>query len=353
MRSRIVLITLVVAALGVAATASASPGDPRGVRPRIVQTYAYAAEFGTSVWIVGTADPNLGTGDCLLLDAGAGCPGTPPGALIGRAAYVGGIEIGAASATSTQVNINPMTSYLLFDAAEVVDMVSNTGRADLVLHNAQLFQNSGGEASSPVPINLNVSIVEPGNDHDGDGVADRTSTGFRLFSGTAPFTLGPGFSGVLQALSSGPFMGGSNSIGSALLPFNPVATLHPHTPPFGVAANRYVSNDSHLVIPMGGDYDNNGLPDLEQAARAAEAAGEAGSAFQFSTCIGGPNVSATWTSPLVLAVTGVAGSAEIDDRLQNGLAVDHLVHLMGDCDFASEIPPAARASSTFVELRPR
>jgi hypothetical protein len=309
------LISLAVIGVTPAVLAGPTGRNPHavGVRPIAVQTYADAYNLGTGHYLFGTSDPN-GT-SCFPASS---CPAGST--QISRAAYIGSIEDpNGANNNFNNANGNDMVTLLVFDAAQIPFKGKN---CSLVFSNIQNFTGQAYRLAAKVMETRGDNLVDPGV----EGVfRDRGPFGIPLAGALSTV--------VNDARSERGFNGGAKSVAA-----NGPLVAHPADPAF-----PYLTFDRSAVVKLG---------DIRDQVQEALDSGITYTTCRHS-CIGATldrNVDCDLpvSNPLYIGVTGQRGGGDRgSERLQDSLAVDNIVHIHGDCDFAGESAPA---ESTFVEL---
>lgn len=284
------------------------------VAPTAVQTYADAYNIGVGAahYLLGTSDPNgascFPTSSCLATQT-----------QISRAAYVGSFEAGP-SASYLNSDGNDMVATFVFDAAAIP-----------ASHKSIRFacwntQNFTGQA-----YHIQAKVIESRGD-PGAGPGGSTDPGaFGILDGRGPFGL-PSTGSLQTIIVDGRGERGEEDglRGGVTVPGRGPLVFHEADP-----APPYGTFDRDWVVTLG-----------HNSHHAVETARNSGVAYTSCrhSCLG-PTVrnvdcDLAISNPLYIAVSAVRGDARSSSRIQDGLAVDNIIHLHGDCDFGGEPAPA-------------
>ena len=348
--------------LGAALAAFATIGVAQEVKPVAVSTFFDLPEFGGFFGTTWATDPNGGPPnmDCIQVDAAATpCAALPPGNTTGRVAYLGNFEFNAHRGADgfgnisdgldnagdadsiDELNFDDAVVFALFDGVAVNDLVGHGGKLALRFNNAQHFGFN--------PYNVAVSVIPSGPN---PLLAPAFSMPRLLFHTTSPrVTVNLGFLGGGSEAAKYA-QGNVAEVGRGVLKWG-LQTTHA----FGVppSTNSYTSFDASLTIPLEPGINDNSESVLKNMLR---------DTLAYTDPLVGPfawdcdsngdllieRYGQTFVEhPLVLAITGAAGSPGDGERVQDGAVGDEFVHIHGDCDFAGE-PAGARHSSTYIAL---
>lgn len=306
-------LALVRDAVGAASTQVAS-SSTTVLGPSTYQSYADAYDLGIGAahYLVGTGDPNgvdcLGTNSCLATQTH-----------IGRAAYIGSFA-GAP-------NGNDMVSILVFDAAKLPPAESITSLS----LQCKSVQNFTGQA-----YRLAAKIMTL----TGDGLVDPGAQG--AFDMRGPF--GIPTTGSLQTIIVDGR--GERADDNDLHAATSVAGRGPLVAHDASPGLPYLTFDRDVTVAFG-----------TQGSGFWAAVGKAQtSGITYTTCRTsclGPTVrnvdcDQTISNPLYVAVTALRGDAGSSRLIQAGLAVDNIISIHGDCDFAGDPFPGATVRCDLV-----
>lgn len=303
-------LALIQGTVGAASTKAAASSIKTVIGPETYQSYAdaYDAVFGH--YLVGTSDGNgvdcLGTNSCLATQTH-----------IARSAYVGSF-VGAP-------NGNDILSVFVFDASKIP-----AGYTSVALE-CKNVQNFTGQA-----FRLAAKIMES----RGDGLADPGAQG--LFDMRGPFGI-PTAGSLQTSIVDGRGERGDESglHAGTSVPSNGPLVAHdadPSPPYLTFDRNVTVSFDTHI----------------DKVVAAIDKARASGISYTTcrTSCLG-PTVrnvdcDQQVANPLYIAVTALRGDARSSQAIQGLIAVDNIISLHGDCDFAGDPFPGATTRCDLV-----
>lgn len=339
MLRKLTLVALSCVAL--ATVASAQDGCPMVVDGNDVETRAVSFRSTADAYGIANGHYLIGTADTApptpIVDPACGAGGTT----IGRAIYLGDLEIGGTAATG---NANDMIGVAVFNSDEIV------GSARKHAIRFRSIQNFVGNAYT-----LTAKILENRGDVLGTpgarGLFNRTPVlvgNNATAGGMGPF--GAPNAGVLNTVIADTRSDRGDSIdGSCTMPA--LGALVTHDSGSGVT---YATFDLNADIVLGSGTSDPGLQTVKGAIDAAQASGVEYTTCRYSCTAPSPLIrnsscDVTVRNPLYVGISAVpGGSSTAAGRLQDTLLVDNILHVMGDTDFCGEAYVGEICGITFV-----
>ena len=324
------LTLIALSCVALATVASAQDGCPMLVDGNDVETLpisfrttADAYGIANGHYLVGTADTAPPTP---IVDPACGVNGTT----IGRAIYLGDLEIGGGKAVSG--NANDMIGVAVFNSDEIV------GSARKHAIRFRSIQNFVGNAYT-----LTAKILENRGDVLGTpgarGLFNRTPVlvgSNATAGGMGPF--GAPNAGVLNTVIADTRSDRGDLIdGACTIPA--LGTLTTHDSGSGVT---YATFDRSADIQLGSGTSDPGLQTVKAGIEKAQASGVAYTTCRYSCTAPSPLIrnsscDVRVVNPLYVGISAVpGGTSAAAQRLQDTLLVDNILHVLGDTDFCGE-----------------